>query len=149
MSVNLNVMLFGGRLTRDPEVRHTQGGMAVCKFGMASNRKRGDNEEVCFVDVTAFGKTAEIVERFVKKGDPLIVRGRLQLETWEAKDGSGKRSKHSIVAEEITLCGSKSDGDGAPRGAQRRGDVSGRREYRESDFEAPADANDAFGEIPF
>lgn len=116
MSYN-NVVLMGN-LTRDPELKHSASGTVVAKMGMAMNRKWRDKndqlqEEVTFVDVSAFGKTAEVVSRYLKKGEPVLVGGRLHYSTWEAKDGSGKRSKLDVVAENVRLLPRRSGG-GAP-----------------------------------
>jgi single-strand DNA-binding protein len=102
-SVN-NVVLYG-RLTRDPEMRYTQGGVAVCDVGLAVNYVRGKGEEkkeeVSFVDCTCFGKTAENAANYLKKGRSVIIEGRLQQDRWE-KDGQ-KHSKLKVVAERVTF----------------------------------------------
>ena len=94
---NFNKVILMGNLTRDVELRHTQGGMAIAKFGMAVNRKSStrdgeQRESTCFVDLTAFGKQAELLNQYVRKGSPLFIDGRLEYSTWESQDG-GKRSK--------------------------------------------------------
>lgn len=99
--MNVNKVILCGRVTRDVELRHTQSGTAVAKFGMATNRSYtvdGQKKETtCFVDLQCFGKSAEVLAQYTKKGDPLFVEGRLELEQWE-KDGQ-KRSKHSVYVE--------------------------------------------------
>lgn len=87
-----------GNVTRDPELRFTPGGLAVCNFGVAVNRKRGDEEQTSFFDVTAFGDLAEHVAE-LPKGCRVVVVGRLEQQTWD-KDGE-KRSKVVIIADEI------------------------------------------------
>ena len=105
--MNLNKVLIAGRLTKDPEVRNTQGGLSVCNFAIANNRKISDKEIVVFVDVTAFGKPAEAIAQYLRKGDRILVDGRLEQETWE-KDGQ-KRSKMKIVVDRFEFVDSPKD----------------------------------------
>lgn len=114
-----------GNLTRDPELR-TVGSKqtAVCDLGLAVNerRKSGNEyvEEATFVDVTLWGRTAEIAEQYLSKGSPVLIEGRLKLESWE-KDGQ-KRSKLKVIGEEIRLLGGKpSEGEGERRQPSRDG----------------------------
>jgi single-strand DNA-binding protein len=86
--VNFNRVVLGGNLTRDPELRFTQAGVPVCSFGIAVNRVRSRNEEVDFFDVSAWRELGQTVANYKKKGDPILVEGRLQYRTWEAQDGS-------------------------------------------------------------
>src|SRR4051812_38719327 len=100
---NLNKVLLIGNLTRDPELKYLPNQPAVCDFGLAVNRTwTGQDgtkkEETTFVDCSCFGKTAEILSKYKKKGDPLFVEGRLKLDQWEAQDG-GKRSKMRVIVE--------------------------------------------------
>lgn len=107
---NYNKVTLIGHLTRDVELRNTQGGMSIAKLGMAINRKWSQNgeakESVCYVDLTAFGKQAEILARFVKKGAALFVEGRLEYSSWEGKDGS-KRNKLEVVVENFQFLTSR------------------------------------------
>jgi single-strand DNA-binding protein len=89
---DLNNLSLGGRLTRDPELRHTQSGTPIAKFGMASNGWKDD--DVCFVDCTVFGKKAEALNNHFKKADPISITGRLKLDRWE-KDGQ-RHQRHTI-----------------------------------------------------
>lgn len=119
---NLNKVLLMGNLTRDPELRYTPSGAAVVEFGMAINRQwKGQDgqkkEEVTFVDVTAWQRTAEIISEYCKKGSPLFVEGRLQLDSWDGKDGQ-KKYKMRVVVENMQLLGGPS---GARRGAPAEG----------------------------
>ena len=111
---NFNKIILMGNLTRDVELRSTQGGMQVAKVGMAINRKWTQNaetkESTCFVALTAFGRKAEVLSQFVGKGSPLFVEGRLEYSTWEDKNGGGKRSKLEVVVENFQFVG-------APRAA--------------------------------
>lgn len=99
---DLNVAAITGRLCADPELKHTNDGLAVCRLRVASNRKRGEREYRTFIDVKVFGKTAEAVAKYKKKGDAVSVRGTLCFEQWEDKDGA-KHSKHSILADEVNF----------------------------------------------
>jgi single-strand DNA-binding protein len=116
---NLNKVFLMGNLTRDPELRYTQGGTAIAKFGMATNRKwtspEGEKkEDVCFVDLTAFGRSAEVICEYCHKGNPLFVEGRLQYSTWQSQEGQ-KRNKLEVVVEGFQFLGGRpSEGRGAP-----------------------------------
>jgi single-strand DNA-binding protein len=108
-----------GNLTRDPQMRYLPSQQPVTDFGLACNRKfktaSGEQrEEVLFVDCSAFGRTAEIINQYCTKGKPIFVEGRLKYETWEDKNGGGKRHKISVQVENIQLLGGR-DG-GAPGG---------------------------------
>lgn len=107
-----------GNLTRDPELRVTPKGTPVCAFGMAINRvfrddSGGNREETTFVDIEAWGRQAEVISKYVSKGGPLFVEGRLKLDTWESKEGE-KRSKLKVVLENMQLLGSGRGGDSSP-----------------------------------
>jgi single-strand DNA-binding protein len=113
--MNWNNATQGGRLTADPIIRKTGNGTAVANFTIANNRRYKDSEgkkieESFFIDVTFFGKTAENIEKYLKKGDPVLVQGYLKLDTWE-KDGK-KGSKIYIRGEKMQLVKSKSEGSG-------------------------------------
>jgi len=112
-----NKVILAGNLTRDIEIRYTQGGMAIASTGIASNRKfksaTGEQkEEVLFIDLTFFGRTAEIANQYLRKGSKVLVDGRLKLDSWTAQDGS-KRSKHSVTVENLQMLSSR---DEAPMG---------------------------------
>jgi single-strand DNA-binding protein len=110
---NLNSVHLMGNLTRDPEVRHTPKGTAVCDISLAINRLLPDDgsgerrEEVTYVDVTLWGKTAENAGQYLAKGRSVFVDGRLALETWEDKQSGQKRSKLKVVAESLQFLGSR------------------------------------------
>src|SRR5271168_4591484 len=109
---NLNRVLLIGNLTRDPEVRYTPKGTAVTEIGLAVNRiysgEDGEKkEETTFVDVTLWARQAEIAGQYLKKGRPVFIEGRLQLDTWDDKTSGQKRSKLKIVAEGLQLIGAK------------------------------------------
>ncbi len=114
---NLNKVMLMGNLTRDPEVRYTPKGTAVAELGMAINRvysaENGEKrEETTFVDVTLWGRTAEIAGEYLKKGRPVFIEGRLQLDTWDDKQTGQKRSKLKVVGEGLQLIGSRGGGEG-------------------------------------
>lgn len=108
-----NKVILAGNLTRDIEIRYTQGGSAIGSTGVAVSRKfksqTGEQkEEVTFVDLTFFGRTAEIANQYLHKGSKVLVDGRLKLDQWTAQDGS-KRSKHSVIVENLQMIGGKDD----------------------------------------
>ena len=110
---NYNKVILVGNLTRDIQLSYLPSKMPVADFGLAVNRrwkpKEGDaREETCFVDCVAFGKQADTLNKYVSKGSPILVEGRLQLDTWDAKDGT-KRSKHKVVVENFQFLGGKED----------------------------------------
>lgn len=107
--MNYNRVILGGRLTRDPELRYIQSGTAVVELGIAINRKWGEKEETCFVDCTAWGKTGETIAKFLKKGDPIHLEGRLTFDSWTDKQGQ-KRSKLKVTVDQFQFVGGKSEG---------------------------------------
>jgi single-strand DNA-binding protein len=147
-----NRVVLIGNVTRDIQLKYTAGGLAVTEIGLAMNDKRKNAqgewvEEAVFVEVTLWGRTAEVASEYVSKGSPLFVEGRLKLDTWE-KDGE-KKSKLRVVGERIQLISSKGGGNGAP--SNRRPESS---QMDDSYSEAPSPAgrgNESFGddEIPF
>ena len=116
---NFNKVILAGYLTRDPELRYTPKGTAVSKFGIAMNRhwttEAGEErEEVTFVDVDCFGKTAETVSKYFRKGKPMLVEGRLKLDQWDDKQTGQKRSKLGVVMESFSFLDSLKEGQGQP-----------------------------------
>jgi single-strand DNA-binding protein len=124
-----NKVLLLGNLTRDPELRVTPKGTPVCQFGLAVNRQFKDEsgqtrEEVTFVDLEAWGKQAETIAKFLTKGRPLFVEGRLKLDQWDDKTSGQKRSKLKVVLENFQfLGGPREGGPGGPAGGS--GDDAG------------------------
>jgi single-strand DNA-binding protein len=105
---NLNRVFLIGNLTRDPEVRYTPKGTAVAEIGLAVNRvysgEDGEKkEETTFVDVTLWARQAEIANEYLKKGNPIFIEGRLQLDTWDDKQTGQKRSKLRVVGESLQM----------------------------------------------
>jgi len=122
---NYNKVILIGNLTRDPELRYIPNGTAIGKLGMAVNRTWRDpetsevKEEVTFVDLTAFGKQAETLGKYVRKGSNLMIEGRLRLDTWEDKQTNQKRSKLVVVVEGFQFLGTRGAPDEAAAGAPR------------------------------
>src|SRR5215475_4624390 len=114
---NFNRVILAGNLTRDPELRYTPKGTAVTKLGLAINRvyttESGEKkEEVTYVDVDAFARQAEVISQYLKKGRPILIEGRLRLETWDDKQTGQKRNKLSVVLESFTFIDSQRSGEG-------------------------------------
>jgi single-strand DNA-binding protein len=121
---SFNRVMLLGNLTRDPQMRYLPSQTPVTDFGIACNRKfksaTGEQrDETTFVDCTAFGRLAEIINQYCSKGKPLFIEGRLKFDTWDDKNGGGKRSKLSVVVENMQLLGGR---EGAPGGASSPND---------------------------
>ena len=110
-----NKIILVGNLTRDIELRYSQGGMGIAKTAIATSRKFTSNgekkEEVCFVDITFFGRSAEVANQYLRKGSKILVEGRLNFEQWVDQNGQ-KRSKHSVTVETMQMLDSKGDNQG-------------------------------------
>ena len=111
---NYNKILLMGNLTRDPQLSYTPNQTPVVDFGLATNRiwtaqDGSQREETCFVDCRMFGKRAEVINKYCKKGNPLFIEGRLTFDSWEAQDGS-KRSKHRVTVENFEFLGKGASG---------------------------------------
>jgi single-strand DNA-binding protein len=151
---SLNKVLLIGNITRDPEIRQTPGGQSVCKLGLATNRKfksqSGEmREETTFVDVTVWGQRGDALAKYLKKGDPVFIEGRLTFEEWQDKTSGQKRTKLSVTAEDWQFVSSR--GDGARSGA-RGGSESGSRGEPQAEPAGPADDEaslGAGGDVPF
>lgn len=120
-----NRVVLLGNCTRDPEVKYTPKGTAVAELGLAINRyyttEGGEKrEETTFVDVTFWGRQAEIAGEYVKKGRPVMIEGRLQLDTWDDKQTGQKRSKLKVVGENLQLLGSRGDSGSGEEGGGGR-----------------------------
>jgi len=101
--MSYNKVILIGNLTRDPELKATPKGNPVCQFGLAVNRKSKVGDEVTFVDIEAWGNTAENIAKFFIKGKPILIEGRLKLEQWEDKTSGQKRSKLKVVADNFSF----------------------------------------------
>ena len=110
---SFNKVVLVGNLTRDPQVRHTPGGTAVSDIGIAVNRtwldKQTNNrrEETTFVDVTLWGRQAEVAGEYLSKGRSVLIEGRLQLDQWQDKETGQKRSKLKVIGETMTMLGKR------------------------------------------
>ncbi len=116
---NFNKVILAGNLTRDPELRYTPKGTAIARIGMAINRtwknEAGENqEEVTFVDIDAFGRQAEVIAQYMKKGRPFLMEGRLKLDQWEDKNTHQKQSKMKVVLESFSFLDSNREPGAAP-----------------------------------
>jgi single-strand DNA-binding protein len=148
---SFNKVILIGNLTRDPEVRYTPKGAAVCDMSLAMNRKWTNDagekmEEVTFVDLVAWAKTAELAGKYLAKGSPIHVEGRLELQSWEDKATSQKRSKLRVVIESMQFLGARPEGQSGekktyPSPAQRPAPAP-----RPAPAQRPA--NDDFGDGP-
>ena len=113
---NFNRIIIIGNLTRDPEYNQLPSGQGLCKLGIASNRQYKNRttgemaSEVCFVDVTVWGAQAESCNQYLSKGRPILVEGRLKLDTWKDQEGNN-RSRHTITAERVVFLGSRQDAE--------------------------------------
>lgn len=154
---SFNRVVLMGNLTRDPEVRYTTGGTAVTDISLAINRYRTDKntnqriEETTFVDVTLWGRTAEIAGEYLGKGRPVLIEGRLQQDQWEDKETGQKRSKLKVVGESMQLLGSRDGGSsgggggGGSQGAPQRQTAPAQRPPEESFYDNAGDSSD----VPF
>ena len=110
----LNKVFLMGNLTREPELRYTPGGAAVCEFGIAINRTFTSNnqtrEEVCFVDIVVWGKSGELCQRYLSKGSQALIEGRLQYDQWEDKTTGRRSSRLRVVADNVQFVGARREG---------------------------------------
>lgn len=130
MGISYNRCILAGNVTRDPEQRFTPGGKAVCDLGLAINEQYKDAqgkvvEDCVFVDVTLFGRTAEVAAQYLTKGAPVLIEGRLKLDQWDDKNGGGKRTKLKVVGDRMQLLGG-----GKGEGGQSRGQSGGRQQQQ-------------------
>ncbi len=143
-----NKVILMGNLTRDPQLTYTPSNMPICKFGLAVNRRFKDSprgewkEEPTCVDITIFGARAEPFARYHTKGKPAFIEGTLRLDTWEDKNGGGKRSKLYVVADTWEFVGAGGGrGEGAPMGERSAPAAAGgaQQEAADAGFPAPDD----------
>ena len=155
---SLNKVMLIGNLTRDPEVKYTPKGTAVAEIAIAINRnytaaEGQKKEEVTFIDVTLWERLAEIAGEYLKKGRPVFIEGRLQLDTWDDKATGQKRSRLRVRAEQMQLLGSREGGGGGAPAASHD-EEGGRPTQRPAPRPAPArpkpsEADDEGDDIPF
>jgi len=144
---NFNRIILCGNLTRDPQMKYLPNQTPLVEFGLAVSKKfkvnGEDREEVLFVECTLFGKGAEVINQYCQKGKQLLVEGRLKYDTWEDKQGGGKRSKHSVVVDNFQLMGGRDSGGGGGGGYSSAGDEGGgeqRPQQRAPQQQRPAPA---------
>lgn len=151
---SFNKVILLGNLTRDPQVKYTSGGTAVAEIGLAINRTWYDKqsnsrrEETTFVDVTLWGRTAEIAGEYLAKGRQVLIEGRLQTDSWDDKDTGQRRSRLRVVAENMTMLGSRS-GEGGGSNVRGKG-ATPAAEAPADDYE-PAEFGDSSNDddVPF
>jgi single-strand DNA-binding protein len=147
---SFNKVILVGNLTRDPQVKYTTGGTAVTEIGLAVNRRWLDKQsnqwkdETTFVDITLWGRTAEIAGEYLAKGRPVLIEGRLQLDTWDDRESGQKRSKLRVVGENMTMLGGKGEGSGGGGGGG--GGYSNRSQGGNAPKNAPASSDNEFHE---
>ncbi len=138
-----NKIILVGNLTRDIELRYSQSGMGIAKSAIATSRKFTSNgekkEEVCFVDITFFGRSAEVANQYLRKGSKILVEGRLNFEQWVDQNGQ-KRSKHSVIVETMQMLDSKGDnqGGGYNAPAQQNGGYNAPAQGQAQSYQQPA-----------
>ncbi|HIP55247.1 MAG TPA: single-stranded DNA-binding protein [Sulfurimonas autotrophica] len=142
-----NKIILVGNLTRDIELRYSQGGMGIAKTAIATSRKFTSNgekkEEVCFVDITFFGRSAEVANQYLRKGSKILVEGRLQFEQWVDQNGQ-KRSKHSVIVETMQMLDSKGDNQGGSYNAPSQGEPQSYQQppmQQQQSYQAPQQQN--------
>ena len=158
---SFNRVVLVGNLTRDPEVRYTPSQTAVTDIGLAVNRQWFDKatnsrkEDVSFIDVTLWGRQAEVAGEYLSKGRQVLIEGRLQMDTWEDKESGQKRSKLKVIGESMQMLGSRGDGQSSGGGAAPRQSQSTPPQStppqstpppHESFYDTPAPSGD---EVPF
>jgi len=140
---NFNKIILLGNLTREPQLSYTPSQMAAAEFGIATNRRWKDKsgqerEETCFIDCRAYGRTAEIINSYLHKGDPLLVEGRLQFDQWTDREGR-PRGKHRVFVENAQLLGARKPRPASPDEPARPvdGQTGGRPESKDPEDEIP------------
>lgn len=142
---SFNRVILLGNLTRDPELRYIPSGTAVVELGLAVNDRRKNSsgewvEETTFVDVTLWGRTAEVASEYLSKGSPVLIEGRLRLDTWETSDGQ-KRSKLRVVGERMQMLGAPAGSAGRRSGERTAQSPAGPPEEDEMRDFPPPDEN--------
>ncbi|GAB4153440.1 MAG: single-stranded DNA-binding protein [Planctomycetaceae bacterium] len=151
-----NRVILMGNLTRDPQVRYTPNQTAVTDLGLAINRTWYDKaaqqkrEEVTFVDVTLWGRQAEVAGEYLSKGRSVLIEGRLQLDQWDDRESGQKRSKLKVVCENMTMVGGRSDGGGfqGGGGSQSTGSAPESSSPADDFYNSPA-SGPPDDEVPF
>lgn len=151
---SLNKVFLIGNLTRDPELRVTPKGTAICQFGIAVNRQFKDDsgatrDETTFVDIEAWGKQGELVGKYLAKGSQCLIEGRLKLDQWEDKESGQKRSRLKVVLDNVQFLG-------APKGKQEEAPKEGRYDFNDqprgqppANRQPPPPTDDPDSDVPF
>lgn len=142
-----NRVILVGNLTRDPELRYIPSGTAVAEVGLAVNDRRKNAsgewvEETTFVDVTLWARTAEVASEYLSKGSPVLIEGRLKLDTWQTNDGQ-KRSKLKVVCERMQMLGGRGGGGGGSGGGAGGGEARPRQDSEYSEAAPPQESYDS------
>jgi single-strand DNA-binding protein len=146
-----NKIILVGNLTRDIELRYSQAGMGIAKTAIATSRKFTSNgekkEEVCFVDITFFGRSAEVANQYLRKGSKILVEGRLNFEQWVDQNGQ-KRSKHSVIVETMQMLDSRSDSQGGYNAPASNGgaDYAKPAQGQAQSYQAPQQQQQSYGQ---
>lgn len=155
---DMNKVFLMGNLTRDPTLRSIPGGAAVCDFGLAINRRYRtssgeDREETCFVEIETWRRQAETCDRYLSKGSPVLVEGRLKYDQWEDRDTGKKRSKLRVTAQRVQFLGSpdsdKDAGGGGFGGSAARSESETSGQGKGKDMPPFEEVNDQGDDIPF
>ena len=149
---SFNRVVLVGNLTRDPEVRYTPSQTAVTDIGLAVNRQWFDKatnsrkEDVSFIDVTLWGRQAEVAGEYLSKGRQVLIEGRLQMDSWEDKETGQKRSKLKVIGESMQMLGSRGEGQSSGGAAGSRPTQATTPPPHESFYDTPSPSGD---EVPF
>lgn len=151
--MNINKVFLYGNLTRDPELKALPSGSQVAEFAVATNRVYKDKngakqEEVDFHNIVSFGRQAEVIAQYLKKGRPIFIEGRIRTRSWEAKDGTGKRYKTEIVLEQFQFGPSLRDGTGGGARQEAQPSAPAGKEEASSGIQYPQEEINA-EDIPF
>lgn len=150
---SFNKVILVGNLTRDPEVKYLPSGTAVADIGLAVNRSWFDKqsntrkEETTFVDITLWGRTAEIAGEYLSKGRSVLIEGRLQTDSWDDKETGKRRTKLKVVGEQMTMLGSRGDGGGGGSGG--RSAAGGGEQHSAADAFYDSAPDDSGEDVPF
>lgn len=155
-TMNINLVIIGGNITRDPELRYLQSGTSVCDFGVAVNKKwttaDGEaREDVSFFDVTFFGKRGEAISQYLKKGSPILVEGELKQETWDDRETGKPRSKVKVMGQKFHFVGGKKDdGERSEHRDQPAGrSTRGKAKSPIDDDDVPYNDSQSESDVPF
>jgi len=151
---NLNKVMLIGNLTRDPELRHTPSGKSVSELGLAINRVWNNDqgqkqEETTFVEVTLWGRQAELAQQYLTKGRPVYIEGRLQLDSWDDKETGKKRTKMRVIGENMQFLSSGNAGGGSSERSQQQSSAPQRSGSPQGASAAPAQDFQEDDDIPF